>query len=571
MNRTRQNPKQQPFTQLPEDETPGLGDYAGIIRKRKRLLFMVGLPIIALGGAVALLLPDIYQSSGLIEIEGAESGRQSADPTLQDAIARQSDEPLYADQYVQSLSTAVLSSENLSKLLAQEQLYDDQRDDPKTALKRLRKDIGVDIVTVPILDPESGRQREVVTAFTVSYDNPDPQRAYAGAKWLTQAFLEGNREDRRSYASGTAKFFGNEAERMRKRVGELEGKLADFKAKYVGQLPDLNELNMSSMDRAENEINSVESQLQGLRRERVFLVAQLQQARSTGPETTSINALEAEYKQKSAIYDANHPDMISLRRQIDMMRAGGSPTGMTLRQQVQQQRSILAEARQRYGEDHPDIKRIQRNIESLEARIKSGESADTTLAADSPMAVQLQTQLNATDTQIAAMQQRGLELRKKMTDLEGRMNTAPQVEKEYQAVTRDLDSARAKFQDLLKKQMDAEVSEAAIANGSADKFHVKSPPTQPDKPAKPKRIAIFVVACAFAMIVAATSVVFAQLLDPTVRGVRDIREILDVTPLTAVPVIERAGRNPHRKMRWAFSRAAAVLLVVGAAAAAFIR
>jgi len=24
-----------------------------------------------------------------------------------------------------------------------------------------------------------------------------------------------------------------------------------------------------------------------------------------------------------------------------------------------------------------------------------------------------------------------------------------------------------------------------------------------------------------------------------------------------VPVIERAGRNPHRKMRWAFSRAPA--------------
>ena len=229
---------------------------------------------------------------------------------------------------------------------------------------------------------------------------------------------------------------------------------------------------------------------------------------------------------------------------------------MTLRQQVQQQRSILAEARQRYGEDHPDIKRIQRNIESLEARIKSGESADTTLASDSPMAVQLQTQLNATDTQIAAMQQRGLELRRKMTDLEGRMSASPQVEKEYQAVTRDLDSARAKFQDLLKRQMDAEVSEAAIANGTADKFHIKSQPTLPDKPAKPQRIAIFAVAFAFALMAAMTSIVFAQLLDPTVRGVRDIRDILDVTPLTAVPVIEQAGRNPHRKMRWAFSRAA---------------
>jgi uncharacterized protein involved in exopolysaccharide biosynthesis len=562
--------QQQPTPQFAADDTPGFGDYLGIVRKRKRLLFLIGLPIVALGGLAALLLPNVYRSSSLIEIESSQDTRSGADATLQDSIARQSDEPLYADQYVQSLSTSVLSGQNLSKLLAKEQLYDDQKDDPKSALKRLNKDIKVDMVTVPIIDPESGREREVVTAFTVSYDNLDPQRAYAGAKWLTQAFLEGNRHDRRSYAASTAKFFGSEAERMRKRVGELEGKLAEFKAKNVGQLPELNDLNMNSMDRAENEINSVETQLQGLRRERVFLVAQLQQARSTGPETNNINELEAQYKQKSAIYDPNHPDMISLRRQIDMMRAGGSPSGMTLRQQVQQQKSILAEARQRYGEEHPDIKRIERNIESLEARIKSGESADTTLASDSPMAVQLQTQLNATDTQIAAMQQRGLELRKKMTDLEGRMNTAPQVEKEYAAVTRDLDSARAKYQDLLKRQMDAEVSEAAIANGTADKFRIKSQPSLPDKPAKPQRIAIFAVAVAFALMASLSSIVFAQLVDPTVRGVRDIRDILDVTPLTAVPVIERVGRNPHRKMRWAFSRAAAVALIVVGGAAAFI-
>jgi hypothetical protein len=68
-----------------------------------------------------------------------------------------------------------------------------------------------------------------------------------------------------------------------------------------------------------------------------------------------------------------------------------------------------------------------------------------------------------------------------------------------------------------------------------------------------------------------TSIVFAQLLDPTVRGVRDIRDILDVTPLTAVPVIERPGRNPHRKLRWAFaSKAAVALIAVGWAATHFI-
>ena len=554
------------------DEMPGFGDYVGIVRKRKRLLFMVGLPILALGGLLALGLPDIYRSSGLIEIEGAENVRQSHEPhaagfdraPVGRAAVRRSvrAEPEHAGA----------ERQEPAQLLAKHQLYEDQAEDPKGAIQRLRKDIDVDMVTVPILDPESGPRARGGDRLHRQLRQPRSAARVSGR--VVADATPSSKATARTVATtrpATRKFFGAEAERMRKRVGELEGKLAEFKAKNIGQLPELSGLNMSSMDRAENEINSVESQLQGLRRERVFLVAQLQRRAPPDRRRASVQALENEYKQKLATYDPNHPDLISLRRQIDMMRSGGSPTGMTLRQQVQQQRSILAEARQRYGEDHPDIKRIQRNIDSLEARIKSGESADSTLASDSPMAVQLQTQLNATDTQIGALQARGLELRRKMTDLETRMTSAPQVEREFQTVTRDLASARSKFEELLQRQMDAEVSEAAIAGGTADKFHVKSKPGLPDKPAKPQRIAIFAVAFALAMIAAVTSIVFAQLLDPTVRGVRDIRDILDVTPLTAVPVIERSGRNPHRKMRWAFaSNAAIVLIAVGCVAAQFI-
>ena len=76
----------------PADELPGVGDYVSIVRKRKRLLFLVGLPILALAGLLALGLPDIYSASGLIEIEGAENVRQgfaNQNSTLQDSIARE--------------------------------------------------------------------------------------------------------------------------------------------------------------------------------------------------------------------------------------------------------------------------------------------------------------------------------------------------------------------------------------------------------------------------------------------------------------------------------------------------
>jgi polysaccharide biosynthesis transport protein len=423
-----------------EPETAGFGDYLAILRKRRKLLLLVGLPILAIGVALAIALPDVYRSQGQIEIEGAQVARSNPNSLTQDP-----DDTPYADQYVRSLSTVVLSDRNLAKLLNEHQLYDDQAADPSAALERLSGDIKVDIVTVPILDPNTGRERDVVTAFSVAYDNPKPKRAQVGAEWLVNSFLEENRNDRQRQAAGKAQFFAREAERMREHVAGLESKLADFKQKNAGKLPELNEMNMNVMERTETDIQNIESQMQALRRERVFLVAQLQQARAAGPETANLRALEEEYNRKAIQYDQSHPDLIMLRRQIDQLRAGGSASGMSLKAQLQQQRSILAETRQRYSEDHPDVQRIARNIQALEARIAAGETSDRSVSADSPMAMQLQTQLNATDTQLAALQARAMELRTKLSGLEGRMSAAPEVEREYQNVTRDLASARAKY------------------------------------------------------------------------------------------------------------------------------
>lgn len=549
-----------------EPETNGFGDYLAILRKRRKLLLLVGLPIVALGVALAIALPDVYRSSGEIEIEGAQALRANPNSLTQDP-----DDTPYADQYVRSLSTVVLSDRNLAKLLNEHQLYEDQAADPAAALDKLGSDIKVDIVTVPILDPNTGRERDVVTAFNVAYDNPRPQNAQVGAEWLVNSFLQENRHDRQRQAAGKAKFFSREAERMRVHVAGLESKLSDFKQQNAGKLPELNEMNMNVMERTETDIQDVEMQMQALRRERVFLVAQLQQARAAGPETANLRALEDEYNRKSMQYDQSHPDLIMLRRQIDQLRAGGTTSGMSLRAQLQQQRSILSETRQRYSEDHPDVQRISRNIQALEARIAAGETSERSVSSDSPMAVQLTTQLNATDTQLAALQARAMELRTKLSGLEGRMSAAPEVEREYQNVTRDLASARAKYDELLKRQMDAEVSEAAIAGGTGDKFRVKSSPKTPDEPAKPQRLAIVIIAIVLGVVAALTGVILAQLMDQTVRGARDVQDILGVAPLTSVPVIKRS--NVVRKgvaPAYAATAAAFLAIVICAVVVRFI-
>lgn len=520
---------------------PGLHDYVAAIKRRRNLVFGIALPIVALALLLAVGLPDVYQSSGFIEIEEAANLRQ--------VVSDASNEPRYADQYVTSLGTVVLSDTNLRKLLQRHQLYEGQNDDPAAALAKLHRDIRVDIVTTPILDPMTGREREVVSAFTVAYNHRDPQRAYEGGSWLVESYLAANRLDRQRQAQTAAKFYAKESERVRTDVANLEAKLAEFKRKYADSLPEVTEVNMGAIERTERDLRDVEMQLQALRRERVLLASQLQQARSAGPETANLRVLEDEYARKSMQYDQSHPDLVSLRRQIDTLKRGGSTTGMTLRQQLANERAVLAEARQRYSNDHPDVKRIARNISTLEARIASGEVADRSLASDSPVAVQLQAQLNGMDSQIAGLQSRGAELRARMGQLEDKISMTPQVEREYQTVTRDLASARTKYDELVKRRMDSEVSEAAIAGGRADKFRVVQAPSVPNEPAKPPRLALVVIGTVLAFVIALTATVAVEAMDQTVRGSRDVRDILSISPLASVPMITNSIGLSLRKKR----------------------
>src|SRR4051812_9483967 len=530
--------------------SPEFSDYLHAIGRRKALLFGIGIPIAVLAILLAVSLPDIYSSSGLVEIDDPSG---SPNQSLS-GLSSDNGESDYADQYVQNLKGIVLTDGNLRKLDKELQLYPDLADDEPAMLKRLRRDIDVQIVTTPILDPRTGREREVVDAFTVAYDNRVPEKAQKGAQWLVKAFLDEHRRQRQSRASNTADFYAKEAERIRTHVGQLEAKLADFKRANYGQLPELTQVNMTMMDRTEAQIQQNDMQARSLRQERVFLSSQLDQQRAQGPDAASVRQLEDQYSRMKSTYDESHPDMVALRRQIDSLKYGTSAgAGTSLRSQLNAKRATLAEARQRYGEEYPDVKKLQRDIATLEARVKSGERADVDLSDGSAVGVQLRTQINAIDSQLASIEAQNASLRAKLNGLEKNVTETPMVEREYANATRDLTIAREKYEQLLNRQMDAEVSQAAIVGGRSDEFRLIQAPMLPSVPAKPQRLAILLIGLVGSVVLALTATVAAEALDPKVRGARDVRDLLGVSPLVAIPTI----RNSRSRRRGAWRLAAA--------------
>ena len=533
--------------------SPEFSDYVHAIARRKALLFGVAIPVAVLTLLLTLTLPDIYTSSGLVEIDDASSAQPL---TVGTAGNGESD---YADQYVQNLKGIVVTDTNLRRLNEEHHLYPDLEDDEDAMLSRLRRDINVKIVTTPILDPRTGREREVVDAFTVSYDNRVPEKAQKGAQWLVAAFLAEHRRQRQGRASNAAEFYSKEAERVRTHVAQLESKLADFKRANSGNLPELTEVNMTMMDRTDGQIQQNETQARSLRQERVFLMAQLEQQRAQGPDAASVRQLEDQYNRMRSSYDESHPDMVALRRQIDSLKFGTSAsTGTSLRSQLNAKRQTLAEARQRYGEEYPDVKKLQRDIATLEARLKAGERGDVDMSDGTAVGMQLRTQINAIDSQLASINAQNAGLRAKLTGLEKNVTAAPQVEREYANATRDLTIAREKYEQLLNRQMDAEVSEAAIVGGRADEFRLIQAPMLPTAPSKPQRLAILLIGLVASVLIGLTSTVAAEALDPKVRGARDVRELLSVSPLVAIPTIRNSRSRRRSAWRFAGATAAAV-------------
>src|SRR5688572_5232391 len=250
-----------------DSQAPSYNDYLAALKRRRYLLLGIGLPIFILALLLAIGLPDVYRSSALIEIQDQNQRSEY----LQQSPAR--GEPSYADQYVSSLKGTVLGDANLRRLAEKHDLYPDDDLSAGEAVRRLRGDIDVTIVTVPILDPRTGREREVVTAFTVAYDNRIPQNAQLGANWLADEFLAANRGQHRQRASSASQFFGNEAERMGAHIAKLEGKLAVFKKENFGRLPELTEANMNSLDRTERDLENTQLQMRTLRQDRIFLTS----------------------------------------------------------------------------------------------------------------------------------------------------------------------------------------------------------------------------------------------------------------------------------------------------------
>ncbi len=139
----------------------------------------------------------------------------------------------------------------------------------------MRKDIKLSTINADVSDRSSGRRVNATIAFTISYDAPDPERAQKVANELVTLYLNENVKVRQQSVAETTAFLTQEAERLGAQIQATEAKLADFKRRNVGRMPDSSAVNIQLAERTEAELQRIERDTSLLQDRKLSIEAQL--------------------------------------------------------------------------------------------------------------------------------------------------------------------------------------------------------------------------------------------------------------------------------------------------------
>jgi succinoglycan biosynthesis transport protein ExoP len=446
------------------------------------------------------------------------------------------------------------------------------------------------MISADVIDPRSGRPTQATIAFSVSYESRSPDLALKVANELTTLYLNENLTSRTQLGQQTSTFFSEEATRQRQRIDELDKTLAAFKEKHRDDLPEFAQLNIQNAERTDLDVRDAENRIAALDSQRVLLQAQLAQIspntqvftdsgqRVFGPEDR-LKSLKSQLASYKARYGPDHPDVISTQREVDGLEkeiASEDGTADRLRQ-LSEAKAKLASAQQKYSDDHPDVIHLKHEVESLEKQVQEDANSQTQQTerthADNPVYIQVKGQLDALSVDRDAEIKKRDELRAKYDDYEKRMALSPNVERQYREMARDLDSAQLKYQEILSKQTEAQVSQNLETERKGERFTLIEPPQPPEKPISPNRTLILIVGFVLSLALGFGAVVAQESFDGSVRGPADIRQLLQVPALAAIPIIvtEADRKRSRRISRFSWGGGVAAVLLAAVLVHAFVR
>ncbi|MCX2980981.1 hypothetical protein EYC98_08905 [Halieaceae bacterium IMCC14734] len=528
--------------------------------------------MLAIAVMAALFWPPTYTSSATILIEEQEIPEDMVRSTITS----------YANQQVEVIRQRVLTLANIMQLVERFELYDADELARKPRME-IAEDfidaVNLDLLNADIIDPRSGRPTQATIAFTLDFSADTPRKSLNVANELVNLFLNENLRSRSEQTSSTSDFLRKESDSLESEVRALEEAISIYKSQNQNSLPESFQVNMQNLTRFQSQLIASESRLRELQKRELQLKQRLASTSEYAPsilptgqailgDVDRLKALKSEYSSIKARYSPNHPDVQRLLREIETLEAQvGRPDDFDeLLRRKAAANSELEGLLAKYSSDHPDVVAKQKMVAVIDQEIDSFDGESVQAEPDNPAYLVLDNELKSLQMEKSALTQQVVQLSSDVDALNLAAAKAPNVEREYSELQRNLSVASAKFLDLRIKLKEAELAGELEEGRKGQRFTLIDPPALPEQPASPNRPLIFFLGVVLALGAALGSALVMEALDPSLRSVRSVSELMGIAPLVTIPYIltpeEQAAKRPQRKFLLTIGGAAVALIIV---------
>lgn len=520
-----------------------VSDYLRAFHRRRKLILLTSLGLLTVSLLLAFLWPPTYKATATILIEEQEIPSDLVRSTITS----------YADQRIETIKQQVMSRTTLWKVVEQFNLYDEQRKSTpaEEVVKQFVNDIEVEVISADVVDKRTQHATKATIAFTVSYQNRSPELAQKVANELTSLFLGENLKSRERQAQEATSFLQQEAENLARHIREIDEKIAAFKQRAKGALPELMPLNQQLMNQAERELMDLDQQIRGLEERKTYLEGELATVKPNTPilsvtgerildSTERLRALRAEYSGIAANLSPDHPDIIKMKQEIEALvrETGESPDSEEVSKRLVAARAALVADLERLGPEHPDIVQARRKIVALEQEVQALKASSKKVVSqrpENPAYINLQAQLNSVTSSLEALRNTRGDIKRRLQGYATRLERGPEIEPEYLVLTRDRDTSGQKYQEIRSRLLEAKVSEGLEVQRKGERFSLIDPPSLPEKPHKPNRLAIVLLGVILAVGGGVGVGVAAESFDHSIRSPDQLVVLTQQFPLAVIP------------------------------------
>jgi polysaccharide chain length determinant protein (PEP-CTERM system associated) len=510
---------------------------------RFRWLALITAFIVSLiGWAVVFALPDRYEADARVFVDT----RTALKPALQGLTIDQN-----VDAQINYVRQSLLEGPQLERIAEEAGVLSPAVADERARAKILNK-LGDRIVLGVLNAGSQGDERSTAgTIYSFHYTDDDRARSLRVVELLLNTFVEQTLGGKREGSQQAQQFLETQIKDYEQRLSVAEDKLAAFKKKNVGLMPSDQGGYFAQLQKEVDAAKKAESDLSVAMSRREELAKQLHS--------------------DSVVSAAGNSGPISGR---------GVGAGSDTLSRIQEAQAKLDELLLKYTEKHPDVIAMRGTLEELKnrriAELESLRRGDATAVASSgagsnPVYQSMQLELNKVDVEIAALRRELAQHQGTVAELRQRLNSAPQVEAEFQQLNRDYDVNKAEYTALLESYQKARLGERADTAGSV-RFEVVLPPTSPLVPVWPRRTLLLGLIWLAALAAGAASAYGLHTLKPILSSERAVSEFTSFPVLGVVSVaFPTAQRKKDSRHIWRFSAATLCLFVALGVAVALNR